>query len=116
MSSSLDSLLGLIRLLYSNNKDFKDKDIQEQRISLLKEALETLKMFTICPENHKTLEEAGLLNFMEKLEHDEDFPIYLSSLDVTKNCTWGENAVLSLIKTKLFDQIIDEVIKFYNIP
>ena len=116
MSTSLDSLLSLIRLVYSNNKDFKDKDIQEQRISLLKEALETLKMFTICPENHKTLEEAGLLNFMEKLEHDEDFPIYLSSLDVIKNCTWSENAVLSLIETKLFDQIIDEVIKFYNNP
>ena len=116
MSSTLDNLLALIRVLYSNNKDFKDKDIQNQRISLLKEALETLKMFSICPDNHKTIEEIGLLNFMEKLDNNEDFPIYLSALDVVKNCTWSENAVLSLIENKLFDQLIDEVIKFYNNP
>ena len=118
MSSCLDSLLALIRLMYSNNKDFKDKDIQEQRLSLLKEAFSTLKMFTICPENHKTLEEVGLLNFMEKLNQEEieDFKIYLNSLDVLKNCTWSENAVLSLIETNLFDKLIDEVIKFYNNP
>ena len=118
MSSCLDSLLALIRLIYSNNKDFKDKDIQEQRLSLLKDAFDTLKMFTICPENHKTLEEVGLLNFMEKLNQEEieDFKIYLNSLDSLKNCTWSENAVLSLIETNLFDKIIDEVIKFYNNP
>ena len=118
MSSCLDSLLALIRLIYSNNKDFKDKDIQEQRLSLLKEAFDTMKMFTICPENHKTLEEVGLLNFMEKLNQEEieDFKVYLNSLDVLKNCTWSENAVLSLIETNLFDKLIDELIKFYNNP
>ena len=116
MSSTLDNLLALIRILYSNNKDFKDKDIQHQRISLLKDSFETLKMFSICPENHKTIEEAGLLNFMEKLNDKEDFPIYLSALDVIKNCTWSENAVLSLIENKLFDKLIDEVINFYNNP
>ena len=116
MSSTLDNLLSLIRVLYTNNKDFKDKEIQNQRISLLKEALETLKMFSICPDNHKTIEEVGLLNFMEKLDNNVDFPIYISGLDVVKNCTWSENAVLSLIENKLFDQILDEVLKFYNNP
>ena len=117
MSSTLDNLLALIRILYSNNKDFKDKDIQAQRISLLKEAFETLKMFTICPDNHKTVEELGLLNFMEKLnKKEDDFAIYLSALDVVKNCTWSENAVLSLIENKLFDKLIDEVLEYYNNP
>ena len=116
MSSTLDNLLALIRILYSNNKEFKDKDIQEQRISLLKEAFEALKMFSICPDNHKTIEDVGLLNFMEKLNHNEDFPIYLSALDVVKNCTWSENAVLSLIENKLFDKLIDEVLNYYNHP
>ena len=116
MSSALENLLALIRVLYSNNKDFKDKDIQEQRISLLKEAFEMLKMFSICPDNHKTIEEIGLLNFMEKLNDEYDFPIYISSLDVLKNCTYSENAVLSFIENKLFDRLIAEVLKFYNNP
>ena len=117
MSSTLDNLLSLIRVLYSNEKDFKDKDFQTQRISLIKEGLETLKMFTICPDNHKSVEELGLLNFMEKLnKKEDDFPIYISALDVVKNCTWSENAVLSLIETKLFDQLIDEVLEYYNNP
>ena len=116
MSSALENLLALIRVLYSNNKDFKDKDIQEQRISLLKEAFEMLKMFTICPDNHKTVEEIGLLNFMEKLNDEDDFPIYISSLDALKNCTYSENAVLSFIENKLFDRLIEEVLKFYNNP
>ena len=116
MSSTLDNLMSLIRILYSNNKDFKDKEIQEQRITLLKDSLEALKMLSICPDNHKNIEEAGLLNFMEKLNKDEDYPVYLSALDVIKNCTWSENAVLSLIENKLFDKLIDEVINFYNNP
>ena len=116
MSSTLDNLLALIRVLYSNNKDFKDKEIQEKRLSLLKDAFEVLKMFTISPDNHKTVEEMGLLNFMEKLNDQEDFPVYISGLDVVKNCTYSENAVLSLIENKLFDHLIEEVLKFYNNP
>ena len=117
MSSILDNLLSLLRLLYSNDKDCKDKDIQAQSISLIKDALETLKMFTICPDNHKSVEELGLLNFMEKLnKKEDDFAIYLSALDVVKNCTWSENAVLSLIENQLFDKLIDEVLEYYNNP
>ena len=116
MYSILDNLFSLIRKLYSNNKDFKDKDIQTQRLSLLNKALDSLKKFTICPDNHKNIEENGLFNFMEKLNNKEDFKIYLTSLDILKNCTWSENAVLLLIESKLFDKVIEEILEFYENP
>ena len=119
IATALDSLLALIRLLYSNHKDSSDTTIKEQRQHLLQEAIKTLKMLSICPDNHKPICELGLLNFMERLISDnreENFAIYLGCLDILKNCTWSESAVLLLLESSVLDKLIEEILNFYNKP
>ena len=119
IATALDSLLALIRLLYSNHKDSSDTTIKEQRQHLLQEAIKTLKMLSICPDNHKPICELGLLNFMERLISDnreENFAIYLGCLDILKNCTWSESAVLLLLESPVLDKLIEEILNFYNKP
>ena len=117
MSTHLDSLLSLIRLLYNNNKTTVDPEIKKQREVLLIEALKVLKMMSICPENHKSILELGLLNFMERVcneKNEKEFLIYLATLDVLKNCTWSENAVNLLIESPILDKLIEEVLMLYD--
>ena len=59
--------MALIRLLYSGQKNNPDPKVQEERMNLLKECLNVLKMISISPDNHKPIVELGLLNFFEKL-------------------------------------------------
>ena len=117
MSTHLDSLLSLIRLLYNNNKTTVDPEIKKQREILLIEALKVLKMMSICPDNHKSILELGLLNFMERVcneKNEKEFLIYLATLDVLKNCTWSENAVALLIESPILDKLIEEVLMLYD--
>ena len=119
IATALDSLLALIRLLYSGHRDNPDKKVQEQRMHLLKEALKTLKMLSICPDNHRPIVELGLLNFLEKIISDkkvENFQLYLGCLDILKNCTWSESASILLIDSPVLDKLIEEVLEFYKNP
>ena len=119
IATALDSLLALIRLLYSGHRDNPDKKVQEQRMHLLKEALKTLKMLSICPDNHRPIVELGLLNFLEKVISDkkeENFQLYLGCLDILKNCTWSESASILLIDSPVLDKLIEEILEFYKTP
>ena len=75
-------------------------------------------MLSICPDNHKSILELGLLNFMERLsnEKENDFLTYIAALDVLKNCTWSESAVLLLVDSPLLDNLIEEVLNLYEKP
>ena len=109
----------MIRLLYSGHRDNPDNKVQEQRMHLLKEALKTLKMLSICPDNHRPIVELGLLNFLEKIISDkkvENFQLYLGCLDILKNCTWSESASILLIDSPVLDKLIEEVLEFYKNP
>ena len=119
IATALDSLLALIRLLYSGNRDTTDLKIKEQRMHLLTESLKVLKMLSICPDNHRPIVELGLLNFLEKLisdQKEENFPLYLGCLDILKNCTWSESASLLLIDSPVLDKLIEEILDFYKNP
>ena len=118
LATALDSLLALIRLLYNTNKTTEDNSIKKQRQHLLLEGLKLLKMLSICPDNHKSILELGLLNFMERLctEKENDFLIYIAALDILKNCTWSESAVLLLVDSPLLDNLIEEVLSLYEKP
>ena len=119
IATALDSLLALIRLLYSGNRDSTDPNIKEQRMNLLKESVKVMKMLSICPDNHRPIVELGLLNFLEKLISDkkeENFQLYLGCLDVLKNCTWSESASLLLIDSPVLDKLIEEILEFYKNP
>ena len=119
IATALDSLLALIRLLYSGHRDNPDKKIQEQRMHLLKESLKVLKMLSISPDNHRPIVELGLLNFLEKVISDkkeENFQLYLGCLDILKNCTWSESASILVIDSPVLDKLIEEILDFYNHP
>ena len=119
IATALDSLLALIRLLYSGQRNNPDKKVQEQRMHLLKESIKVLKMLSICPDNHRPIVELGLLNFLEKIiseKKEENFQLYLGCLDVLKNCTWSESASLLLIDSPVLDKLIEEILEFYKNP
>ncbi len=121
MASALDSLLALIRLLYNNNKTSTDTEIKKKRETLLLEALRLLKMMSICPDNHKPIMDLGLVSFMERITDDskdktDNFLIYIACLDILKNCTWTEGAVLLLLESPLLDKLIEEVLVLYTKP
>jgi hypothetical protein len=61
MSSSLDNLISLIRLLHLKYKTSSDDEIIKERIDLIKQSFYLLKKYTICPENHKNIIELGLI-------------------------------------------------------
>ena len=114
ISSSLDNLMSLIRLLYLKYKTNTEKDIHEERIYLIKESLNLLKKFTICNINHKIILEIGLLSFIEKLNKEEEFIIYLEVLDVIKNCTYSEDACQFLLLSNFYDVLIEDIFMLYN--
>lgn len=118
IASALDSLLALTRSIYNTIKNTTDNDFKKKREALLLEALRLLKMLSICPDNHQPILVLGLLGFMERLveDHVESFLIYIACLDILKNCTWSESAVLTLIESPLLDKLIDEVIVLYTKP
>lgn len=118
IASALDSLLALIRSIYNSIKNTTDNDFKKKREALLLEGLRLLKMLSICPDNHQPILVLGLLGFMERLveDHVESFLIYIACLDILKNCTWSESAVLALIESPLLDKLIDEVIALYTKP
>ena len=114
ISSSLDNLISLIRLLHIKFKNSTDKEIQQERIDLIKKSLKLIKKYCICIENQKEIMEMGLLSFIEKINKKEEYQIYLSALDVVKNCTYCENAVQELTSSSYFDLFIEEILKFYE--
>ena len=114
ISSSLDNLISLIRLLHIKFKNSTDKEIQQERINLIKKSLKLIKKYCICIENQKEIMEMGLLSFIEKINKKEEYQIYLSALDVVKNCTYYENAVQELTLSSYFDLFIEEILKFYE--
>ena len=114
ISSSLDNLISLIRLLHIKFKNSTDKEIQQERINLIKKSLKLVKKYCICIENQKEIMEMGLLSFIEKINKKEEYQIYLSALDVVKNCTYCENAVQELTSSSYFDLFIEEILKFYE--
>ena len=114
ISSSLDNLISLIRLLHIKFKNSTDKEIQQERINLIKKSLKLIKKYCICIENQKEIMEMGLLSFIEKINKKEEYQIYLSALDVVKNCTYCENAVQELTSSSYFDLFIEEILKFYE--
>ena len=114
ISSSLDNLISLIRLLHIKFKNSTDKEIQQERIDLIKKSLKLIKKYCICIENQKEILEMGLLSFIEKINKKEEYQIYLSALDVVKNCTYCENAVQELTSSSYFDLFIEEILKFYE--
>ena len=114
ISSSLDNLISLIRLLHIKFKNSTDKEIQQERIDLIKKSLKLIKKYCICIENQKEILEMGLLSFIEKINKKEEYQIYLSALDVVKNCTYCENALQELTSSSYFDLFIEEILKFYE--
>ena len=114
ISSSLDNLISLIRLLHLKYKTSTDEDIHKERIDLIKQTFQLLKKYTICPENHQVIIELGLLSFIEKLNKEDEYQIYLFALDVLKNCSYSENSVQSLLLNNYYDSFIQEIIKFYE--
>ena len=114
ISSSLDNLISLIRLLHIKFKNSTDKEIQQERIDLITKSLKLIKKYCICIENQKEIMEMGLLSFIEKINKKEEYQIYLSALDVVKNCTYCENAVQELTSSSYFDLFIEEILKFYE--
>ena len=119
ISNALDSLLALIRLLYSGQKNNPDPKVQEKRMSLLKECLYVLKMISISPDNHKPIVELGLLNFFEKLmaeKKEENFFLCMYILDILKNCTLTEAVSIMLIDSPILENLLDELLDFYVSP
>ena len=114
ISSSLDNLISLIRLLHIKFKNSTDKEIQQERIDLITKSLKLIKKYCICIYNQKEIMEMGLLSFIEKINKKEEYQIYLSALDVVKNCTYCENAVQELTLSSYFDLFIEEILKFYE--
>ena len=115
ISTALDNLISLIRLLNSKKDNIPDNnDIKEERINLLKQSFGLLKKYTICPYNQKVLIEIGLLSFIENLNKKEECHIYSLALDVLKNCTYNETVVQILISSSYFDYFIEEVLNFYE--
>jgi len=114
INSSLDNLISLIRLLHIKFKNSTDKEIQQERIDLIKKSLKLIKKYCICIENQKEIIEMGLLSFIEKINKKEEYQIYLSALDVVENCTYCENAVQELTSSSYFDLFIEEILKFYE--
>ena len=114
MSSSLDNLISLIRLLHLKYKTSSDKEIIKERIGLIKQSFYLLKKYTICPENHKAIIDAGLISFIEKLIIKEEYQIYLSALEVLKNCTYSENAVEDFLLSIYYEIFIEEISGFYE--
>ena len=54
---------------------------------------------------------------MERITDDskdktDNFLIYIACLDILKNCTWTEGAVLLLLESPLLDKLIEEVLLF----
>ena len=119
MTTSLDSILALIRLMHNANKTSTDKTLIQKRNDLIIEALHLLKLMSICPDNHKAILELGVINFMERLitvTPLDNIDIYISTLEVLKNCTWSESAVLILLDSPFFDYLIKEVLNLYANP
>ena len=119
ISNALDSLLALIRLLYSGQKNNPDPKVQEERMNLLKECLNVLKMISISPDNHKPIVELGLLNFFEKLlaeNKEENFILCMYCLDILKNCTLTEAVSIMLIDSPIIEKILNELLDFYVDP
>ena len=115
VSNALDSLLALIRLLYSGQKN----NPQEERMNLLKECLNVLKMISISPDNHKPITEKGLSNFYEKLIADnkeENFILCFNCLGILKNCTLTESISLMLLDSPILNKLIEELLDFYSNP
>ena len=119
ISNALDSLLALIRLLYSGQKNNPDPKVQEERMNLLKECLNVLKMISISPDNHKPIVELGLLNFFEKIlteKKNENFLLCLYCLDILKNCTLTDAVSIMLIDSPILEKLLDELLDFYVSP
>ena len=119
ISNALDSLLALIRLLYSGQKNNPDPKVQEERMNLLKECLNVLKMISISPDNHKPIVELGLLNFFEKLlaeNKEENFILCMYCLDILKNCTLTEAVSIMLIDSPILEKLLNELLEFYVDP
>ena len=114
MSSSLDNLISLIRLLHLKYKTSSDDEIIKERIDLIKQSFYLLKKYTICPENHKNIIELGLISFIEKLIVKEEYQIYLAALEVLKNCTYSENAVQELLLSIYYENFVEEIANFYE--
>ena len=117
ISNSLDSLLALIRLLYSGQKNNPDQKVQEERTNLLNECIYVLKMLSICPDNHRPIIEFGLLNFLEKIyseKKEENFKLLMGCLDVLKNCTLTDAISIMLIDSSIFGILLNEFIDFYE--
>ena len=119
ISNSLDSLLALIRLLYSGQKNNPDQKVQEERMKLLNECIYVLKMLSICPDNHRPIIEFGLLNFLEKIiseKKEENFTLLMGCIDVFKNCTLTDAICIMLIDSSIFTTLLDEFLDFYENP
>jgi len=108
---ALEDLLSLINLIYFKKKNLSDN---EEANNLIKQAFDLLIKFTICPYNHKIIMEKGLLSFLEKLNKNEDYQIYIIALGVLKNCTYDKNAIQFLILSKYYDIFLDEILEFYD--
>ena len=116
ISNALDSLLALIRLLYSGQKNNPDPKVQEERMNLLNECIYVLKMLSISPDNHRPIVELGLLNFFEKIlaeKKEENFKLYMGCLDVLKNCCLTDTVSIMLIDSSILDTLLDELLDFY---
>ena len=119
ISNALDSLLALIRLLYSGQKDNSNPKVQEERMKLLNECIYVLKMLSICSDNHKPIIELGLLNFYEKIlseKKPENFKLCMGCLDVLKNCSLTPAVSIMLIDSTIFDNLLTELLDFYYNP
>jgi hypothetical protein len=100
--------------LHLKHKTSSDKEIIKERIDLIKQSFHLLKKYTICPENHKAIIDAGLISFIEKLIIKEEYQIYLSALEVLKNCTYSENAVEDFLLSVYYEIFIEEISDFYE--
>ena len=117
ISNALDSLLALIRLLYSGQKNNPDAKVQEERMNLLNECIYVVKMLSISPDNHKPIVELGLLNFFEKIlaeKKEENFKLTKGCLDVLKNCSITSDVCIMIIDSQIIDTLLNELLDFYE--
>jgi hypothetical protein len=116
----IEQILTLMRKLYNENKTELNTEILQERITLIEILLENLKGLSISPDNHVSILELGLLNFMERsaldLNANKQKSIYSQCIDVLKNCTYSENAIPVFLSSTISDLLVIEVVKVYFKP
>jgi len=140
IQSTIEKMLNHLMQLYTDLKNDIDTKRNLERRILMSSLLNGLKLLSVAPSNHVQILELGMLNFIEKINHDteelnteiknnnsicedkkikNDFiPAFLQfeNLDIIKNCTTSESAIPLFISSQVADKIILEIFDIYKNP